>query len=357
MTTLPHPKAEGWRWADLALARRLGDTPAAANDGAMPTWLTDAPRRLAMVGGRVVAVDDLDTGSAPDANARPHALADMAASAHGALLDVEGDGGTVEIAHHATAGVAHAAHRLRLAPGARLTLVEHFDDMGADAWTNLRLDADVGEGAELTRVLLVRGLAALNTERVGVRLAANARFRQVALVAGGSSARTEADVTLAGPGARADIDGVLLGRRGQGFDATVRVNHDTVDSSSGQRWRLVADERAQVSIAAGVNVARDAQRTDATQSLRGLVLARTAAVNARPELEILADDVSCAHGCAVGELDRNALFYLRSRGIPTADARALLVGAFVADGLAGIADAQLRGILEAAAQAWLEHRA
>src|SRR3546814_6443215 len=102
---------------------------------------------------------------------------------------------------------------------------------------------------------------------------------------------------------------------------------------SRQLWRSVADDRATCSVAARVEVARDAQKTDGEQSLKGLLLARTATVNAKPELEIFADDVKCAHGATVGELDKAALFYLASRGVPPEEAKALLTRAFIADAI------------------------
>src|SRR6185437_3019571 len=107
------------------------------------------------------------------------------------------------------------------------------------------------------------------------------------------------------------------------------------------------------SLAARVEVARGAQKTDGEQSLKGLLLSRTATINAKPELEIFADDVKCAHGATVGELDRDALFYMASRGIPPAEARALLTRAFVSDALARIGEQEVREAFDQAAQDWL----
>jgi Fe-S cluster assembly protein SufD len=123
---------------------------------------------------------------------------------------------------------------------------------------------------------------------------------------------------------------------------------------SRQTWRAVADDTAVASLAARVEVAREAQKTDAEQSLRGLLLKRAATVNLKPELEIFADDVKCAHGATVGELDAAALFYLASRGVPPAEARALLTRAFVADALARIGVDAVREAFVAAADAWLQ---
>ena len=106
--------------------------------------------------------------------------------------------------------------------------------------------------------------------------------------------------------------------------------------------------------AAAVEVARHAQKTDGEQSLRGLLLHRTATVNLKPELEIFADDVKCAHGATVGELDARALFYMQTRGLPRPRAQALLTRAFVADALGRIGDETVRAAFEADADRWLE---
>ena len=131
------------------------------------------------------------------------------------------------------------------------------------------------------------------------------------------------------------------------------LRHAAPSGQSRQTWRSVADERGTCSVAARVEVARDAQKTNAEQSLRGLLLARTATINAKPELEIFADDVKCAHGATVGELDAQALFYLASRGVPPSPARALLTRAFVADALARIGEEAVREAFVADADAWL----
>src|SRR6185295_5728076 len=116
-----------------------------------------------------------------------------------------------------------------------------------------------------------------------------------------------------------------------------------------------ADDRATCSVAARVEVARDAQKTDGEQSLKGILLARSATINAKPELEIFADDVKCAHGATVGELDRNALFYLESRGVGPEEAKALLTRAFVADALDRIGEQKVRDAFYTEAERWFEN--
>jgi Fe-S cluster assembly protein SufD len=118
--------------------------------------------------------------------------------------------------------------------------------------------------------------------------------------------------------------------------------------------RSVLGGKATGSYLGKVAVARHAQKTDASQSVKAMLLARTATANAKPELEIYADDVKCAHGAAIGELDAMALFYLESRGIAPADAKAMLLRAFISGVFDGIADEAERAAVDAAAMAALE---
>ncbi len=153
------------------------------------------------------------------------------------------------------------------------------------------------------------------------------------LAAGGADSRLDGEITLTGEGAFAETGGALLARGRQRHDANLVLRHAAPGGTSRQVWRSVADGQAACSVAARVEVARDAQKTDGEQSLKGLLLSRSATINAKPELEIFADDVKCAHGATVGELDRDALFYMASRGVPEPEAKALLTRAFVADAL------------------------
>ena len=151
----------------------------------------------------------------------------------------------------------------------------------------------------------------------------------------------------------AEVGGALLARGRQRHDANLVLRHEQPSGMSRQVWRSVADDKAICSVAARVEVARGAQKTDGEQSLKGLLLNRGATINAKPELEIFADDVKCAHGATVGELDRNALFYMASRGIPEADAKALLTRAFVADAIDRIGEEEVRDAFHRDAEAWL----
>lgn len=188
-----------------------------------------------------------------------------------------------------------------------------------------------------------------------VELAANSTLRLVILVQSAGYARVAVEAHLH-EGAHLDLGGILLGDGDATQEIVTDVRHDKPGASSSQRVRLVLDERATGTYLGRIAVARDAQKSDAEQSARALVLKRTATANLKPELEIFADDVKCAHGCTVGELDKAARFYLQSRGLSRAEADALLTRAFVADALTGLEDSAAREALEAETVAWLEQR-
>ena len=184
------------------------------------------------------------------------------------------------------------------------------------------------------------------------RLGEGASLVAATLAAGGRDTRLDGEIDLTGEGAYAEVAGALLARGRQRHDANLVVRHRVPNGTSRQIWRSVADDNAACSVAARVEVARDAQKTDGEQSLKGLLLARSATINAKPELEIFADDVKCAHGATVGELDRAALFYLESRGVPPDEARGLLTRAFVADALDRIGEEKVREAFYADAEGW-----
>ena len=142
------------------------------------------------------------------------------------------------------------------------------------------------------------------------------------------------DVTLL-DGARFEMGGVIVGRGDQVLEIITTVTHAGPGATSRQTVRCVAGDQSTVTYLGKVAVTRAGQQTDAAQSFKALLLDRSATANAKPELEIWADDVKCAHGATVGEHDANALFYLESRGVPPVEAKALLTRAFLSDALDG----------------------
>ncbi|SCW73327.1 Fe-S cluster assembly protein SufD [Sphingobium faniae] len=170
---------------------------------------------------------------------------------------------------------------------------------------------------------------------------------------GGKFGRVTLTVTL-GKGAHFELNGAIIGGGDQVLEIISSVTHAQPDATSGQTIRSILGGHATGSYLGSINVARDAQRTDAFQSVKAMLLDRTTTANAKPELEIYADDVKCAHGATVGELDKAALFYMASRGMDPATAKTLLLQAFVAGVFGAVPDEALRERFEGAALARLE---
>ncbi len=211
----------------------------------------------------------------------------------------------------------------------------------------------VGAGESATRQLLQDA----DSDAVIVRdhvidIAAGGTLSVHALNIGGRFGRISFDVTLH-EGARFDLDAAIIGGGDQTLEIVTRVSHAEPGAVSRQCIRSVLGARATGSYLGKIAVARGAQQTDAEQSVKAMLLDRTATANAKPELEIFADDVKCAHGATVGELDKAALFYCAARGIDPAAARTLLLQAFIAGLFDDMADEGEKARFENAALAKL----
>jgi Fe-S cluster assembly protein SufD len=353
--TLPTTRDEAWRWSDLSSLPALAEARPSARPRAVDDLWVDMP------GARLLFVDGAYDGdrSAPgpvqvgpaDARAQRHALGRLAGAAGWALTLGEGAvADPIQIVHVSSGGANHAAAAVTLGEGAAATIVETF---AGEGWANRAASFTLAHSA---RAMVARRFVhdgGFQSQADTVDIGQGASFVATSLVAGAADSRLDGHLALTGVEAFAEAGGALLGRAKQRHDAAFVVRHAAAHGTSRQIWRAVADNQAVTSAAARVEVARDAQKTDGEQSLRGLLMARTAAVNLKPELEIFADDVKCGHGATVGELDKASLFYCASRGIPPQEARAILTRAFVADALARIGDEAVREAFAASADAWL----
>lgn len=215
-----------------------------------------------------------------------------------------------------------------------------------------RIDVAAGESARHHLLQdAADGVAAVHDYAVSVADGGRCVFHLLNI--GGRLGRVTFAVTL-GKGAHFKLNGAIIGGGDQVLEIVTSVTHAEPDATSGQTIRSILGQRATGSYLGSINVARGAQRTDAFQSVKAMLLDRTATANAKPELEIYADDVKCAHGATVGELDKRALFYMASRGMDPATARTLLMRAFVAGVFDDVADEAVKDRLEAAALAKLE---
>jgi len=351
---LPSTRDELWRWSDPDAIAAAAALPRAEAVGDAADHFLDLP------GGRLLFVD----GRLDDARSTPGPVTveRVEASDHGLAQRTTGDGWSlrlavgaatdpVQIVHLATGGANHLPAEIVLADDAVAHVVETHVGTG---WSNRFTRLTLGRGARLQRSVRLLQSAGFTSIRDEAAVGEAASLVSVTLAAGDAGSRTDAGLTAGGEGAYIEYGGAILTRDQGRQECAVRVRHAVPSGQSHQLWRAVAANRSTASLAAAVEVARHAQKTDGEQSLRGLLLQRTATVNLKPELEIFADDVKCAHGATVGELDARALFYLASRGIPRARAQAILTRAFVADALDRIGNATVLDAFAADADAWLE---
>jgi Fe-S cluster assembly protein SufD len=194
----------------------------------------------------------------------------------------------------------------------------------------------VAAGKERVLSLVEAGCKPVARE-LSVVLGAGAKFDLRILNAASAYTRIAVRAEL-GEGAEFTLGAAQLARGEQTLEVVTEVHHAGPDAVSRQTVRSVAGGSATVNYLGKVMVARGADGTDGSQSVRAMLLDRTATANAKPELEIYADDVKCAHGCAVGELDAAALFYMAQRGLPPETAKRLMLQAFIAEAFVGAAD-------------------
>ena len=278
---------------------------------------------------------------------RPQALVALntALASDGAVLLIE-DGVALahplEVVHVARETEEPRAHHLRtliaLGAGARAHVVEVHAGGSAGVWTNHVTDIAVGAGARLEHVRADAGSeTAVHVNVAHARLRAGAAYAGFVLAATGGAVRTETRLALEEPGADGEVNGVCLARESGHIDALTRLDHHAPEGTSRQLWRGIFADTARGAFQGRIRVLPDASGTNAALDNRNLLLNAGARAESKPELEILTDDVACSHASATGELDADALFYLRSRGLSEQLARALLMEAFtgaVADRIA-----------------------
>ena len=198
---------------------------------------------------------------------------------------------------------------------------------------------EVAAGESFREILVLSDDTAGETELVRLRitLGAGARCEIFGVIAAAEYARVEVDVTL-GKGAHFEMGGITVGGRDTVREFVTRVIHSEPEGTSNQTVRSVHWGKGTGNFLGQIEVVRHAQKTDAAQDFKGLLLEKGASVNAVPQLEIFADDVKCAHGATVGQLDEAARFYMAARGLAPDAARRLLVQAFLGDALVGLED-------------------
>jgi len=329
---LPSRRDEDWRWTDLAgLLRQIPSR--------------SPPGDAAAVGRG--PFDGMDDEEIVFLNGRALAHADGLTVAPGASLAV-----ALRFLSHAT-GTAHAAaFSIDIRAGGSLLLLESHEGAGAGYVADVALDVRLAEGASLQRIVLLNDSAdAIAVSTTEIQLAARAELAQTVLTDGAKRQRCETRVRH-GPDAAVQLDSGYVLDAERRADLTSEVTHAWPGATTKQLTKGCVSDRARAVFQGRIIVARGADGTDAWMGHHALILSERAEVDAKPELEIYADDVACSHGNTVGALDEEQLFYIRQRGVPDAEARALLTEAFVGEVVDRIGHEGAREI----ARAWVAER-
>jgi Fe-S cluster assembly protein SufD len=272
---------------------------------------------------------------------RPFAALNTALFDGGAVVSVRPGSiveGAVQLVFLAGGRSGVATHpRVLVLAGAnsQVRLVETFaaaGDGARDYFTNAVTEIVAAEGAVVDHYRVQReGDAAFHVGLTHMQLGRSASVSSHAVALGGLIARHDAVAVLAGQGADCTLNGLYLARGQQLLDNHTEIDHASPNGTSHELYKGILDGRARGVFNGRIKVRPDAQKTDAKQTNKTLLLSDEAQINTKPQLEILANDVKCTHGATVGQLSQEALFYLRSRGIGEADARSLLIRAFALD--------------------------
>jgi Fe-S cluster assembly protein SufD len=200
------------------------------------------------------------------------------------------------------------------------------------------------------------GRRTLGFTGVGVRMGAHSQFSTINIAVGGAVARHQVHVAMEGEGGKLGVRGIALLNGNQHADSTLAIDHIAPGCESRELFRTVVDGEATGVFQGRIMVKKDAQKTDGQMASNALLLSEGASMNNKPELEIFADDVVCAHGATCGELDEDLLFYLQARGLPRKEAEALMIHAFVGEVLEFVSHEEARERLNGVVERWLKAR-
>jgi len=273
----------------------------------------------------------------------------------------------IEVVHLGGAGDRPLAYHPRnlvvLEDGSQATLIEHYTHLGVGNggeqpyYANIGTEVHLAEGAVLHHYKMqAEAVNAFHTATVHAEVAAGALYDAFGMTTGARLSRNEIAVRLNGEEANCHLNGAYLLRGEQHCDNTTRIDHLVPSTSCSEIFKGVIDDKARAVFQGKIVVHRDAQHTDGHQLSKVLLLSDKAEIDTKPELEIYADDVACSHGATAGDLDHDALFYLRARGIPEQDARAMLIEAFLAESVHNIAAQGICPALMSSIGHWLADR-
>ncbi len=394
---LPHRRVEDWKYTDLRALMRDAKPLAAPPDAAARARGRSAGQMLGDIGARrLVFVDGAfvaelsDTAALElglsivslgdaladnDATVAAHlgrlAPAGNVAVAHNTAL--MGDGAVIHVAAGSTierplhllfvASEKPAASFIRslivVEPGARAMFIEsHEGPAGTDYQVNAALEMFVGDRAHVDHVKIIgEGADALHVSTLAAAIGAKARLNAFTFTTGGAIVRNQLFLNFDGEDTVANIRGATMINGRQHADTTLLVTHRARGCQSREVFKSVLDDEAHGVFQGRIVVQPGAQKTDAKMMTRALLLSERAEADHKPELEIFADDVQCGHGATAGAIDEELKFYLMARGIPAAEAEALLIQAFIGEAIDGVEHAGLREALIDQVAVWVKARA
>lgn len=381
----PTQRQEDWKYTNLRRLEARTFAPAASTAVALgahePHWIANAGIRIVLINGHSMPVlssvgalppgitlltlkqwSENDPAAlaafiAQTSRAQPGALEDLnlAFFEDGVVLDLAAGASPdqpIYIVHQWSDGATQLMSNprviVRAAANSRCTVIEHFvGGTTGECFTNAVTEIDVAAGASVEHYRIQQeSPRAFHIGHVNVRVQRDGRYASHDIALGASLARLNLGTILQGSGAHVALHGLLAPLASQHLDSHTTIDHAAAHTTSDENYRGIAGERGRGVFNGKVIVRPGAQKTDARQSSRNLLLAAGAEIDTKPELEIYADDVKCSHGATTGRLDAAALFYLRSRGLDEAAARTLLIRAFAESILTSIGPAPVRNHLE-----------
>tara|TARA_B100000315_G_scaffold143783_1_gene132812 strand:+ start:5873 stop:7165 length:1293 start_codon:yes stop_codon:yes gene_type:complete len=388
---LPTPSVEEWKYTNLNVLEKLSVEPSSIDqeiDPAELAWLPEdmAAHKLVFVNGRFHQ-ELSEIGDLPD-GVRILSLAEAMTSDADLLARHLGQIGTmedapvlalntafiddgyvvviekaeldnpIEVVFVSQAGDATTHHPRNLIvakDNARMTILErHIGDGSYLANHGFEVSVDGGSHVKHYR-LLEDSAAGINLSTVKTRVGKDSTYDSFVLSMGGQLSRSEIHVACEAGGAHTNLNGVYIGRDSQHIDNTTLIDHLVPNTTSKETYKGALDGKSRGVFQGAIVVAEGADGTDGQMSNKTLLLSDESEIDSKPQLEIYADDVKCAHGSTTGELEETSLFYLRSRGIPEATARAMLVEGFLAEVVEEGVDEVYQDIFKAKISTWMEN--
>lgn len=365
-TTVPFTVSDLVRWRMKGAVARLvfvdgRFAPQLSTWGPLPEGVTVNSLRKEIVNGTQTVADHM--GRYLDIERDPFCALNTAFAGDGAYVHVS-RGAAVEQAIHllfistssGAPAMTHPRNLIVVEDQGQASIVEEYVSFGADtpAFANAVTELVAGGNATVAHTLIEREhLQTCNFSTLRIEQARSANVASHSLLLGGGLVRNNVHPVLAGEGAECLINGLFIGSGRQHLDNYMLVEHRSPHCASRQFYNGILGGRGHGVFHGRIIVRQGAQKTDAKQTNRNLLLSDDAQIDSKPQLEIYADDVKCTHGATIGQIGEDALFYLRSRGIGEADARRLLLQAFAGECLDRMKAGSLRDYAQALVQARL----